>query len=282
MFKTKFSMHSGAIALTLGAFVFFTACNKKDKNVSTSSEDTGYATDHITAEKSYSDVQTITDQASNVNTGGNIGYKGTELTSSPCARVTKSSDSIVIDFGSTDCLCLDGRYRRGKIICVYTGRYADSGSVHTITFDNYYQDYNQITGTKVVTNMGNNASNQPYFTVVINSTITKPSGATIVTNWNRVRTWTAGYNTLGNITDDVYSITGSGTITRSTGGVVSVNIPTSAPLIVAHGCKWIEAGTINYTLASGATRSIDFGTTPSCNATATVTWSGGSRVITLP
>ncbi len=283
MFQPKSSLRMGTIALTLGAFLFMASCHKKD-NTTTSTEDTGYATDHMTAEKSYSDVQTMTDEAANVAvSGGTMGYKGTQLTSGPCAIVTHSSDSIVINFGATNCLCLDGRYRRGRIICVFTGgHYADSGSVHTITFDNYYQDDNNIAGSKTVTNMGHNVSGQPYFNVVINGTITKPSGATITTNWTRVRTWLAGSTTLGDHTDDEYSISGTGTLTRSSGGSVAVSVLPSSPLIVKYGCKWIEAGTITYTLSTGATRSIDFGTTPVCNAQATVTWPGGSRVITLP
>jgi len=279
MRKMKISYYLGVAALAVGSMVFMAACHKKDTNTAT--EDTGYASDHMLAEKSYSDVQSITDQAANTASGSTLSYR---LTSSACATVTHTGDSIIVDFSSTDCLCNDGRTRRGKIICVYTGgAYADSGSVHYITFDNYYQDDNNIAGTKTVTNLGHNSAGQPIFNVVIAGTITKASGGVITANWTRLRTWTAGYLTPTDHTDDAYSISGTGTIVRATGATVAVSIPTTAPLQVAYGCRWIEAGTINYTLPSGLTRSINFGNTPVCNNTATITLpSGATYNITMP
>ena len=278
MRKAKLSFYASVALLALGSMAFMASCNKKDKTTTTS-EDTGYASDHMVAEKSYSDAQSIADQAAN-NGSGSFNYR---LTSSACATITHSGDSMVIDFGTTDCVCNDGRTRRGKIIVIYTGNYADSGATHTITFDNYYQNDNKIDGVKTVTNMGHNALGQPYFNVTVNGTITKASGGVVTTNWSRVRTWTAGYNTPTTHTDDVYSISGTGTILRANGTTVDVSIAATAPLVVAYGCQWIEAGTINYTLPSGLTRSINFGNTPACNSSATITLpSGATYVITMP
>lgn len=266
--------------MTVGAFLFIASCKKNDKDVA---EDTGYSTEHTVAEKSFDDAQSIADMAATVASGSNLGYKTTELTAGGCATVTRSTGSIVIDFGATNCMCLDGRNRRGKILVAYTGAYADSGSVHTITFDNYYQNDNKVEGTKTVTNMGNNSAGQPYFSVVVSGTIILSTGGTMTTAFNRTRTWTAGYTTLGDRSDDVYAITGGGTITRPSGSVVAVAISNTAPLLVAAGCRWIEAGTITYTLASGAMRTINYGTTPACDATAVITLpSGATYTVTLP
>ena len=84
-----------------------------------------------------------------------------------------------------------------------------------------------------------------------------------------------------------YSISGSGTMVNSAGQSVAVNIPTGNPLIYACDCKWIEAGTITYTLVSdGKTRTVDYGsnTAPlTCHNTAQVTFANGTTVtITLP
>ena len=287
MFKNKLTLILGTGILTLGAFIFATSCHKTKTVTPSNSEDTGYASDHMLAEKSYSDAQTISDQAATVSGGtGTMGYRTTGTTLGPCATVTHSGDSIVIDFGTTDCTCLDGRTRRGKIIVTYTGgHYADSGSVHTITFSGYYVDDNAVTGTKTVTNMGHNSAGQLWFNVTINGTITKATGGTITANWTRVRTWLTG-DTTSRWSDDSYSISGTGTLNRTTAAgvtsTVNVSISTATPLIVAYGCRWIEAGTITYTLSTGATRSIDFGSTPVCNDVATLTWPGGSTTITLP
>lgn len=289
MLKSKLSLFLGTSAMVLGSFIFIVACHKKDTTTTTSStEDTGYAADQVTAEKSYSDAESISNVAANTP-NGSLGYRTTETTIGGCATVTHSGDTITVNFGSTDCVCADGRTRRGEIIIVYSGAYSDSGSTHTITFSDYYQDDNAITGTKTVTNMGHNSSGQPYFNVTINGTFTNHvTGAVSTVSWTRVRTWTAG-STTSTWTDDVYSISGSGSMVRTTTAGVSttvdVAISTTNPLIVAYSCRWIEGGTITYTIAStGATRSIDYGSSsaPVCNNTATLTWAGGSIVITLP
>jgi hypothetical protein len=135
---------------------------------------------------------------------------------------------------------------------------------------------------KTVTNMGNNSTGQPYFDVVVNGAITTVAGVTMTASWTRVRTWTAGYTTLGDRTDDVYSISGSGTLTRPA-GVVNVSIAPTAPLIVARNCHNIEAGTVIYTLPSGLTRTLNYGNTPVCDNLATLTLPSGVTIsITLP
>jgi hypothetical protein len=272
------SMSAVAIAL----FVFIASSCHKTKN-NTITEDTGYATDQATTEKSFNDVQTIADQASTVPAGSNMGYKTTNTTALGCATVTKTTGTITVDFGATDCLCHDGRTRRGQIIVTYTGTYADAGSKHTITFNNFYQDDNKITGTKTVTNMGNNSLGQPYFNVTIDGSVTLASGGTVSSNWTRLRTWTVGYNTPNDFTDDVYSISGTGSMTRANGTVVSIDIPTLTPLVVAYGCKWIESGTITYTLPGGLSRSLNYGTTPVCDDQATLSLATGlTKAVTLP
>lgn len=267
-------MMYGAAMLLIAAASLFAACKKKDDDKqNNTTEDTTYATDQNLAEKIFDDAQTLSDKGK--NTSGSGSFKTTA-----CGSVTHSGNTFTIDFGTANCLCSDGRNRRGKIIVTYTGNYVDSASSHTITFDNYYQNDNKVEGTKTVTNMGNNSAGQPFFNITVNGMITKPDGTTIGSSWTRVRTWTEGYNTPINWTDDVYQITGSGTVTR-TAGTVNVNI--TSPLVVALNCRWIEAGSVTYTLASGATRVLNYGTTPACDAAATLTTAAGTTVsITLP
>ena len=288
MFKTKLSLSLAMAALTVGSVMLVVSCKKSNDTTTTSttSTDNGYVNEHAVAEKSYDDAQSIADQA-NAVTSGSIGYKTTELTAGSCATVTRSvtGDTITIDFGTVDCLCLDGRTRRGKIIVTKTGAYAAMGSVKTITFSNYYQNDNQVTGTKTITNMGNNSSGQPYFNITVNGSVILASGAgTISTNWTRVRTWIAGSSTPTTWSDDVYSISGSGTLTRASGVIMNIDIPTATPLVVAYACRWIESGTITYTNTStSAVTSIDFGSTSSCDNIATLTTrTGATYTISMP
>jgi len=264
-----------AVAVTFSIGVFMAACHK----TTTATEDTGYATDQATTEKTFADVQTVSDEAATVN--GNMAYRTTATTGSGCATVTHSvsgTDSVItIDFGTMDCLCKDGSYRRGQIIVTYSGKYAADGSVHTITFNNFYQNDNQVTGTKTVTNMGTNTAGQIYFDVTINgSIILANSAGTLSASWTRVRTW------ITHGTPNVYEISGSGTLTRANGTTVGVSIAASAPLVVSSDCKWIEEGTVVYTLPNGLTRTLNYGNTASCDDEATLTLSNGKvKTITM-
>ena len=278
MKKNSVLFNSKFIILAFVSVFVISSCHKP-----ATTEDTGYATEQFTSEKTFNDVQTIADQASNLSTGGSLNFRTSGTTFGPCATVTKTPGNIVIDFGTTDCICLDGRTRRGKILITYTGNYADSGSVHTITFDNFYQNDNKVTGTKTVTNMGHNALGQPYFNVSVTGSVTLAGGGTIYASWSRVRTWTNGYNTPTDCSDDVYSISGSGKITRANGTNVTTTISNTTPLIVAHNCKWIEAGTITFTLPDGLNRVLNYGDTPNCDNIAIVTLANGkTRTISLP
>ncbi len=274
MKKSKFMIAVGATAVALSVCLFI-GCRKNNKIDEGMVEDTSYATDQSLSEKMFDDAQVLSDKAS-VTTGS-----GSFKTSS-CGTVTHAPGTFTIDFGTTNCMCNDGRNRRGKVIITFTGAYADSGSTHTITFDNYYQNDNKVTGTKTVTNMGHNSAGQPYFNITIAGSVTKVDGTVLTTNWTRVRTWTAGYNTPINWTDDVYSITGAGTLVRPS-GTVNISIPTTSPLIVSLDCKWIEAGSIIYTLPGGLTRTLNYGETPVCDNQASVVFpNGGKKAITLP
>lgn len=271
MQKSRIVLLLSTALIATSVVLFMDSCKKKDNTSSTTTEDTGYASDHSTSEKTFNDVESISDMAANVSSGGSLGYKTAETTIGACATVTKTTGAtnvITIDFGSVNCLCNDGSYRRGKIIVTYTGNYADSASTHAITFDNYYQNDNQVTGTKTVTNMGHNSAGQTYFNVhVAGSVILANGSGTLSATWDRVRTW------ISTGTVNVYQISGSGTLTRANGTTVAVAI--TSPLVIASNCRWIEAGTVTYTLPSGLTRVMNYGNTAVCDAEAQLTLPNG-------
>ena len=149
--------------LTVAAIVgmMFTSCKKKD----TADSDTSAASDNALAEGTYNDVHNISDEAA----GGSLASYSSTYTNtsgeradmlSACATITNDTTvtphMLTINFGTSDCLCADGRYRRGQINCAYSGHYWDSLATHTITFTSYFVNDNQIMGTKTVTNNGRN------------------------------------------------------------------------------------------------------------------------------
>lgn len=274
--------HKLTIALTAiatAAVFAFSACNRTKKE---DSEDTGYASDHATLEKSFADAQSISDEAGANGSLSTYKMTGGGSTLSQCATVINDTIStphvLTIDFGTANCLCADGVYRHGKIIVTYTGRYRDMGHMHTITFDNYFVNDNQVTGTKTVSYTANDASGNPKYDISVNGqVILANSAGTISWTSTRTRTWTAGYNTKAG-SDDEYEIAGSGTITRASGKTFTINITT--PLHVARNCKWIESGVVDITPAGAATRSLDYGN-GTCDAQANLTVNGKTYSVTL-
>lgn len=262
----------------LSLAILFTACNRNHRNTNDDSDNT-FAGDNAMSESYYNDAVNIADDASETPNGGSLSnYK----TRSACATVTHDTLSnpktITVDFGTTNCLCGDGRYRRGKILISYTGAYKDSGHVHTITFDQYYVNNNHVMGSKTVTNMGHNANNQMYFTVVVNGLIIKANTLdSIIWNQNRVRTFIAG-ETTPTKTDDVYQITGSGTGQRANGTTYTMTI--TQPLIKALDCQWIQQGEIQIQPTGGFLRTLNYGG-GSCDDQATLTVNGNTYTITL-
>jgi len=198
---------------------------------------------------------------------------------SGCAVITIDTLStphlMTIDFGATNCLCNDGRYRRGQILVNFTGSYFAQGSVKTTTFNNYFRNDNKIEGTRTVTNLGLNADgNMAWSVSAVNMKVTKPTGVFHIWNSERTRTMVAGLNTSA-WNDDQYIITGSGSGTNANGVAYTSNITT--PLHRALSCNWIDSGVIAFTRSNGATRTINFGTgTCDDQAVVTVTRANGN------
>ncbi len=187
-----------------------------------------------------------------------------------------SPRTITIDWGTSNCTCNDGKQRRGKIITTYTGSYFSQGTVITHTPVDYYVNDNKLEGTKTVTNMGNNSSNQPFYNISVSGTATLTSGEIVSYSSSRVRTFTAGYTTPLYVYDDEYDIAGSATATVTNGDSWYADI-TSA-LHVKVGCPYITKGTLELTPTGKPTRTVDYGD-GTCDGTFTVTVNGHTYTI---
>lgn len=274
-------MMRNTLMLSAAILMAVTGCRKDKDETDT---DTGSALDNSFAEATYNDAATIADQAAingTVTTYRNSS-DGPELLST-CATVTHDSTAVpkvvTIDFGTANCLCLDNRYRRGKIIVTYTGAYRDSGMTHTISFDNYYVNDYHIEGTKTVTNMGTNTSGNVWFDIDVTGTITATTGQVLTWTSSRVREWISGYNTQI-WSDDVYEITGSASGTSFTGNSFTATI--LSPLVIALDCRWIKDGTLEFSPSGKLKRTIDYGYPGGgCDKYAQVTIGNGTYVIEL-
>jgi hypothetical protein len=215
--------------------------------------------------------------------GGSL--KGTVLDTlfmGPCVTVTIDTLSfprtITVDFGLDNCLCHDGKNRRGKILVEHDGPYWLPETVHTTTFDNYFVNDYQLLGTKVVTNQGPNSNNNPTWTVHVDGQVIKPDGGTITWIGDRMREWVEGHSTPFMWWNDVYHITGTHNVIASNGNTLSATV--TQPLEVALNCHWIKSGTIEMQHTLLPLMVFDYGN-GTCDDQATVTINGVTYDITL-
>ena len=274
--RTSFAILTAACVLSLAA------CNKMKNDDNDDNEDKGYATEHATLEKTFSDAQSISDEAGSSGSLSNYKMLSGYTVLSNCATITNDTSvnphELTIDFGASNCLCADGIYRRGKILVSYTGRYKDAGHTHTTSFDGYYVNDTGVTGTKTVTNMGTDASGNPTYNISVSGAIVLANAnGTVSWNSTRTRTWLSGYNTPS-WKDDEFEITGNGTVTRANGKTFDMSITT--PLHVARDCRWIESGVVQITPQGGNVRTLDYGNGV-CDAQANYTVNGKTYSITL-
>lgn len=273
--------------LAISSTTFMVSCKKNAGD--TEKSKTLAAETNAIAESQYNDVTTIVDQAA-LNSAVLLGAYGTGGSQSPfgplgsnCVSVTVDTSAnprtITIDFGTSNCLCLDGRMRRGKILATYTGQYRQTGTVVTISLDNYYVNEYKIGGTKKITNQGLNNSGNLVYKVEVTGEVTRP-GATAFSTWvsTRYREWKQGYSTPLNILDDVYTITGDASGILADGSNYSLTI--TSELVRKMNCQWFESGKIDLTETAMPKITLDYGST-GCDGNATVTILGQHFPIVL-
>jgi len=275
-FTRTIKIGAGVAAL---AAITFVACHKTTTtpttNATATTEQSGATNDNAKLESANNDVIAVADAAASTGTSN--------LRVTSCATVTNDTavtpHVLTIDFGS-GCTGADGRIRSGQIIVTYQGHYKDSGSMHTITYNNYRLDGYKIGGSKSVTNMGTTAggslSGAVWYSVIQNDSLWVSADSVATMKGVRTRTWNTGYATPAR-TDDSYLIAGNDTMTRANGKIYWYAINT--PLKVAYGCRHIETGSMTISGSAMAhTWTVTYND-PDC--VGTVTLSDGIRTYTI-
>jgi hypothetical protein len=268
-----------ALAVIFSGAIFLTSCNKDD-DIQT--EDTTIAREDSFAESVFERVSDIADEAYNLSSGNLKSTEWNRVFLSGCATVTLDTTVmprvLTIDFGDTNCLCLDGRYRRGKILLTFNGRYRHPGTVITMGFDEYHVNDNKIDGSKVVTNMGPNEDGNICFTIEIIGVIYRANNGGVI-SWNssREREWIQGFPS-GNPWDDIYLITGTANGTLANGYTWEREIIN--PLRVELACRFIVSGTVEIRPENRPLRILDYGN-GDCDNIATVVVNGVTYTIYL-
>lgn len=258
-----------------------TSCKKDDQTI-IEDTDTSSAEYDALAESIFNDVGNITDEAYYLNSGNYKSTDGDTLFLGQCATVILDTvvfpHELVIDFGEENCLCRDGRYRRGKIINTFTGRYREPGTILTQGFDEYFVNDNKVEGSRVLTNMGYNEAGNLWFTIEVQGLITlAENGATISWNASKEREWVEGSDTW-NRWDDVYHTTGTanGVRVSGTSWTKEIIIPLRRELV----CRFFVSGSVEIIPEERPARLLDYGD-GQCDNLATVTINGRTYTIHL-
>ena len=280
------SLSKFAVFIVIPMFLFSACTPATNSGLSNGDDNGGYASDASRIEWINEDVISIADAAAYVY---NATYLRTTHTTGvgTCATVATDTNSnphtLIIRFGNSgvggtttaadDCSCLDGRKRRGTIIVSYTGHFFDSGVIHTITFDNYFVNDNEFSGTIQTiiadTTITGNHHYSVHSDVNLNMSQDPLQSQFILWNGSFDRKWISGAGTLDR-GDDGFLVSGSATLTRANGHQFTFNI--SSPLQLFMNCNYIESGVVTVSSTDGS-RILNYGN-GSCDANAQVNIGG--------
>lgn len=299
--KTTIKPSTWLTALAVIGALTFSSC-KKENSASNLTEDTPAevaasvttTTEDAETEAQFDDVFNITASITAEDAGEELGMGANvsgleELGIRPttgrlrCYTITVVPSqpglfpkTVTIDFGN-GCLGRDGKFRKGKIVTIYTNRMLVPGAKVSTTFAGYHVDSFHIEGTHITENTS--VSNMQGLKVsVIDGKITN-------INTSKWRKWNSVKNIVqieGNGTanfplDDVYKITGAATGSNSSGNSWSSTIV--EPLIKKFTCRWIVKGTVRL-VRNGREALLDYGN-GNCDNIAIIYINGVAHRITL-
>ena len=281
------SLRAFTYAALAGSMLLTASCKKNNEVATTAADDLVSAQDSGQGDEENAAVADMVDAAAPQDATASA--SATVADPADLARLmsgcfTRTYDAatrtLTLNFGPTNCLCPDGRYRRGAIKVVFSGPYRQAGAVVTITHPSYFVNDNQHLGTRIITSLGGGSFD---LSVQNASIIYATNGGT--TSWSSQRryTRTAGFGTAS-ILDDAYSITGSLTGTNRRG--VSYTATIQQPLLkkFAVGCaRHFVAGTIELTNTNAKAMLLNYDPsgTQACDNVAAVTLNGHTYTIYL-
>lgn len=250
--------------------ILILACSKADRDNDTS---TVQATDNLLAEFAFIDIHTMIKEATEAESG--LRSVSNLFPNATIYSDTLSNPKIVmIDFGSSNSLCADGRNRRGIIYASLSGHYSDSLCQIQITPQNYYVQDRKIEGAVSMTNNGRISGGYHTFSwTVTNGKVTDTDGSVIQYNCSRNFKWLTGIGT-SQISDDIYTINGTASGLDRKGASYTSSI--TASLNYNFSCSTFTSGILKIQVGNLSDRIIDFGS-GNCDQIATLSFNGNEE-----
>ena len=177
--------------------------------------------------------------------------------------------TIIIDYGNgiTD---KHGRLKSGKVIINTMGEMRESGTIKTITLENFKVGEAFVEGERKVENIGENEAGNMQFSVSGNRVINR-EGVIRTKTYSRIKEWISGDETCER-EDDVFLITGTSNLTSNKRSISTV---ITTPIYKSLGsCKYPLSGEIKITKGNGKTGFLNFGD-GTCNNKAILTLANG-------
>ncbi|MBK8493765.1 MAG: hypothetical protein IPL50_01305 [Chitinophagaceae bacterium] len=299
--KKTLNLTTMLLAFSLIGALTITSCKKEDSlNSAPETETTEQAvTQEATvqeteAEAQFDDVFNITASMNRSEVGEDLGVSAnvsglfelgstTTTNTTPCFTITVVPNiphvfpkTVTIDFGN-GCLGRDGKFRKGKIVSIYTNPMVVPGAKVSTTFIHYQVDSLKIEGTHITENTST-SNMQGWMVKVIEGKITN-----VTTNrwilWNSTKNvlQVAGNGTPHFPLDDIYKITGNARSINSGGHTWTALV--IDPLIKKFTCRWIVQGSIKF-VRNGREALLVFGD-GRCDNQAILYINGVPHVITL-
>lgn len=244
------------------------SCTKKQEL----NESADIAQQNAVAESSSTEISVMVDQAAK-------GESSFSTYDADCITIsydtTNNMRLITIDFGTENCLCADGKNRRGKLLVSFEGEYNSIGNEITTSTEDYFVNDNQVEGTRITS-----FSSTDVYNIQADFTVTMSDGSGEAT-WSstRVRTQTEGQSTPFVLTDNVYEITG--TASGETVDRKDYELTIDQALEIQLGCFNIKSGIIKLSSSHlNKDAFIDYGD-GTCDNKATLTYGNKSKEITL-
>jgi hypothetical protein len=264
------------------SMLFFAAC-KKDSLEPTETEvqDMSIATEDLGNAESY--LQTAEDESDEVVFLRGNNPAGTCPTLTWTGTRGTFPNQLTVDYGTTGCAGRSGRLRKGKVLISWSAAPTTTGSLRTVTFNNFYIDTVKLEGTRTWNNLGPNAQGFPAFKRTVNISLSYPGN--LISTWESIHTVT---QTEGATTpawsDNVFSVAGTESGTNRNGN--RYKAVTTTNLVHKVTCPWLVTGVRTFTkedLLNPQTFSIDYGVSNNeCDRQALLTLPlGGTRTILL-
>ncbi len=221
------------IRLTLGISLLAlstitTSCNKTNRNNAAE-----VVQQNNLAESAFHDFAFMAEQISK----GPQFFKTFNANCSTLTYDTLGTDiHATIDYGVSDCICNDGKIRKGQIFISYPINYTSTGSLFETALADYSVNGNSVEGSAAVTKIASD-----IYTCIWKASIVAENGLDKMTfTSTKTKTFIENSNSPNVLAGNNYSFIGSSSGTTWRGE--EYNIIISTPLLVQSGCRSVKSG----------------------------------------